>query len=78
MDHVVWQKTQYNFTLKKIICDRGGEFINNSMKQFCQERGIIIQNTMPYTPEQNGIAERKNRTLKECARSILIDSKLGH
>jgi hypothetical protein len=31
---------------------------------------------MPYTPEQNGIAERKNRTLRECARSILIDSGL--
>ena len=32
---------------------------------------------MPYTPEQNGVAERKNRTLKECARIILMDNKFG-
>ena len=47
------------------------------MKEFCSTHGIIIQKSVPYTPEQNGIAERKNRTLKECARAILIDSGLG-
>ena len=57
-----------------MITDSGTEFIYSTVKDYCEKNGLII---MPYTSEQNGIAERKNRTLKEFARSILMDSGLG-
>ena len=44
------------------------------MKTFCHEKGLVHQITCPYTPEQNGLSERKNRTLLEMARAMLIES----
>ncbi|XP_021991258.1 uncharacterized protein LOC110888019 [Helianthus annuus] len=46
------------------------------MEEFCVEKGILHEFRAPYTPQQNGVAERKNRTLIEAARSMLADSKL--
>ena len=46
------------------------------MKKFQSERGIVWQTTIPYTPEQNGVAERINRTILETAKSILPFAKL--
>ena len=54
---------------------RGGEF-ESPFEQICAESGIIHQTTAPYTPEQNGVAERKNRTLKEMMNAMLISSGL--
>eukprot|EP00253_Pinus_taeda_P035070 PITA_35070 len=56
----------------KILCsDQGGEYRLNEFMNFCKQHGIIQQFTVPHTPQQNGVAERKNRTLVECARSML-------
>lgn len=49
--------------------DRGGECLSNNFDEFCEENGIYRELTTPYTPEQNGVAERKNRTIIEMARS---------
>ena len=57
--------------IKKLRTDNGGEFCSNDFDAFCEELGIYKQLTAPYTPEQNGIAERKNRTIVEMARSML-------
>ncbi|KAJ0901311.1 putative RNA-directed DNA polymerase [Helianthus annuus] len=46
------------------------------MEEYCDERGILHEFSAPYTPQQNGVAERKNRTLIETARTMLADSKL--
>ena len=54
---------------KAIRLDRGKEFLNVST--WCQEKGIEIQKTAPYSPSQNGIAERMNRTLVEIARAMI-------
>lgn len=43
--------------------DRGGEYFMHDFNIFCEEHGIIHQCSAPYTPQQNGLAERKNRTL---------------
>lgn len=57
--------------LKVLRTDRGGEFISKEFASFCDEEGIKRELTAPYTPEQNGVAERKNRTVVEMARSML-------
>ncbi|GJR53335.1 retrovirus-related pol polyprotein from transposon TNT 1-94 [Tanacetum coccineum] len=57
--------------LKVLKTDRGGEFLSKEFSDFCFEHGIKRELTAPYTPEQNGVAERKNRTVVEMARSML-------
>ncbi|KAC9449885.1 hypothetical protein E3N88_45811 [Mikania micrantha] len=59
---------------KKIVnlrTDRGGEFCSKDFTKFCNECGVQRSLTAPYTPEQNGVAERKNRTVKEMMRSMI-------
>jgi len=69
-------ETQSGQKLRKVRTDRGGEYLNNELKDFYAEKGIIHQTTAPYTPEQNGKAERLNRTLMERVRAMLQDAKL--
>ncbi|GJY69122.1 putative ribonuclease H-like domain-containing protein [Tanacetum coccineum] len=56
--------------------DYGTEFKNKVMNQFCEMKGIKREFSVARTPQQNGVAERKNRTLIEAARTMLTDSKL--
>ncbi|GKA33419.1 putative ribonuclease H-like domain-containing protein, partial [Tanacetum coccineum] len=62
--------------VKMIRCDNGTEFKNREMNQFCEMKGILRQFSVARTPQQNGVAERRNRTLIEAARTMLADSKL--
>ncbi|GKC08279.1 putative ribonuclease H-like domain-containing protein [Tanacetum coccineum] len=64
--------------LKVIIsrCDNGGEFRNKKMDEFCSRKGIKREFSNARTPQQNGAAERRNRTLIEAARTMLADAKL--
>ncbi|KAJ0879369.1 putative RNA-directed DNA polymerase [Helianthus annuus] len=66
----------YQRRIKRLRSDNGIEFKNNKKEEFCEERGILHEFSAPYTPQQNGVAERKNRTLIETARTMLADSKL--
>nr|GEX67083.1 ribonuclease H-like domain-containing protein [Tanacetum cinerariifolium] len=63
-------------TLKVIRSDKGTEFKNNDLNQFYGIKGIKREFNVPRTPQQNGIVERKNRTLIEAARTMLADSLL--
>ena len=58
--------------------DRGSEYLNSTFKDYCDRKGIIHETTAPYTPEQNGVAERLNRTLMERVRAMLQDAELPH
>lgn len=58
-------------TVKTLLSDNGGEFVNAEVKNILNAHGITQRLTMPYTPEQNGCSERENRTLVEAARSII-------
>ena len=58
-------------TVKELLTDGGGEFDNKEFKQVTEENGIQHRFSMPFTPEQNGSAERENRTLVEAAHSML-------
>ncbi|GJV27660.1 putative ribonuclease H-like domain-containing protein [Tanacetum coccineum] len=62
--------------VKVIRCDNGTEFKNKEMNQFCEIKGILRQFSIARTPQQNGVAERRNRTLIEAARTMLANSKL--
>ncbi|GJW46067.1 putative ribonuclease H-like domain-containing protein [Tanacetum coccineum] len=62
--------------VKIIRSDNGTEFKNKVMDDFCKEKGIKREYSVARTPQQNGVAERKNRTLIEAARTMLADSKL--
>nr|GEV41270.1 ribonuclease H-like domain-containing protein [Tanacetum cinerariifolium] len=69
-------KNQLSLKVKIIRSDNGTEFKNNDLNQFCGMNGIKREFSVPRTPQQNGIAERKNRTLIEAARTMLADSLL--
>ncbi|XP_050672420.1 uncharacterized protein LOC126970513 isoform X1 [Leptidea sinapis] len=67
------------FTKKNIVClqsDNGTEYINNNFDKYLKENGIKKRLSAPYTPEQNGLTERKNRTLLDKARCMLIDANM--
>ena len=57
--------------IKSMRTDRGGEYLGEDFKTFLAEHGIKAQRTAPYTPQQNGVAERANRTIMESARAML-------
>ena len=56
---------------KAIQIDGGKEFVNETLKKWCREHGVEIHMTAPYSPSQNGVAERMNRTLVELSRAML-------
>ena len=60
-----------------IRCDSGGEWINNDLQAWARSKGIKFEFTAPYSPHQNGTSERKNRTLLDMARTLLIQAKLS-
>lgn len=70
-------KNECGSDVKILRTDNGLEFVNKDMNKFCEENGIKHQKTVPYTPEQNGCAERDNRTLKEAARTLLSSKNLN-
>ncbi|UYV84088.1 hypothetical protein LAZ67_X001141 [Cordylochernes scorpioides] len=63
-----------NLKVSKIKCDNGGEYVNEDIKSWCKAKGIIMDLTIPHSPQLNGKAERLNRTLMEKTRALLIDS----
>nr|GEU66832.1 retrovirus-related Pol polyprotein from transposon TNT 1-94 [Tanacetum cinerariifolium] len=62
--------------VKIIRCDNGREFRNKEMNDFCSQKGIKREFSNARTPQQNDVAERRNRTLIEAARIMLADAKL--
>ncbi|GJZ89240.1 putative ribonuclease H-like domain-containing protein [Tanacetum coccineum] len=69
-------KNQLNQKIKTIRCDNGTEFKNRDIIEFCGSKGIKREYNNARTPQQNGVAERKNMTLIEAARTMLADSFL--
>lgn len=69
--HVENQQSQ---KIKILRSDNGGEFCSAEMENYLKRHGIIHQKTVPYTPEQNGLSERYNRSIVEKARCLLYDA----
>ena len=75
-EYVWFIENQTGNTVKFVVTDNGTEFVNRSVKIFFKEHGISHETPAPYCPESNGKIERDNRTIKDCARTILLASGL--
>ena len=62
--------------IKALRTYRGREYLSEQFKIFCDEKGIARQLTIHYTPQQNGVAERRNRTLFDMVRSMMAQANL--
>ena len=75
-EYVRYVQTKFGKTPKKIRSDRGGEYTAERLQTFLKDERIRAELTTPYTPQQNGCAQRKNRSLTEMTRCMLKDSGL--
>ena len=71
---VSFLKTQFSTHIK--ILRSGGEYMSNTFQSFLQNEGILSQRSCPSTPQQNGVAERKNRHLLDVVRTLLLESSV--
>ncbi|KAK8931244.1 hypothetical protein KSP39_PZI016331 [Platanthera zijinensis] len=69
-------ENETSLKLKCLRSDNGGEYCDLEFKEFCCKAGIRREYTVPRTPQQNGVAERMNRTITERARSMRLHSGL--
>ncbi|GKB30029.1 retrotransposon protein, putative, ty1-copia subclass [Tanacetum coccineum] len=75
----VFQKeveNQLGKTIKSLRSDRGGEYMSQEFLDHLKEHGIIAHRTPPYTPQHNGVSERRNRTLLDMVRSMMSQTTL--
>jgi hypothetical protein len=68
-------QNEFGLKIKKIRSDNGTEFKNSQIEGFLEEEGIKHEFSSPYTPQQNSVVERKNRTLLDMARTMLEEYK---
>ena len=76
---VAWKKmveVQSERKIKRLRTDNGLEFCNQSMDKLCRDSGIKRHKTCPYTPQQNGVSERMNRSIMDKVRSMLHETGL--
>lgn len=69
-------QTQFGTKIKVIRSDNGTEFVNRRMTEFLNSRGVLHQRSCAYTPQQNGIVERKHKHLLQVARALMFQSGL--
>lgn len=64
------------FVCSRIRMDQGGEYTSTELKNFCKQKGIKTEYTLAYTPQQNGVSERANRTLLDKVRAMFTETNL--
>lgn len=69
-------KTQFNRHVKRIRTDNGTEFFNNECCSLLKSLGIVHESSCSYTPQQNGVVERKHRHILEVARAIKFQGNI--
>jgi transposase InsO family protein len=70
-------ENQLKRKIKWLSSDRGGEYFSGDFSDFCVEHGIIHERTPPYSPQSNGVTERKNHTLTDLVNAMLETSGLS-
>ena len=63
--------------VKLLRTDNGGEFCSNAFNDYCRKEGIVRHLTIPYTPQQNGVAERTNMTIISKARCMISNARMS-
>jgi len=66
-------RTQFNTSIKVLRSDNAKEYMSNTFKNFLGTHGIHHQTSCPYTPQRNGVAERKNRHFLVVTRTLLME-----
>lgn len=74
--YIILVQNQFNAQIKSFRSDNGTEFINGKVGKLFRDYGIMHQRTCIYSPEQNGIVERRHRNLLETARALMFESGL--
>lgn len=77
IDFKAYVEKQTGSKIKKLRTDNGREYLSNAFEMFLKKNGIQHQLTTPYTPQQNGVAERFNRTIIERAKCMIFDANLS-
>lgn len=75
-EYVKMTQAMFNCNISKLRCDNGGEYTSKQFIDYCKSNGIILDYTVPYTPQQNGKAERMNRSLVERSRAMISESNV--
>jgi hypothetical protein len=73
-EYKAYAENKLGYKIGALRCDNGGEYMSNAFRSYLKENGISSEVTTPHTPEQNGVAERMNRTLIESAKAMLSHS----
>jgi len=71
---VAYIDNQFSTCIKMLRSDSNGEYMSHEFHDFLHHKGIVSQCSCPYTPQQNGVAERKNRHLLDVVRILLLES----
>ena len=72
-------ENQSSRKIRALRLDNGGEYISGEFNDFCRKAGIKSELTVPYNPQQNGVAERKNKTICEAAgTAVYVQNKCHH
>jgi transposase InsO family protein len=74
--YMILVENQLDKSIKALRTDCGREYLSEQFKELCEEKGIKRELTMPRTPQQNGVAEKRNRTLLEMIRSMMAQANL--
>jgi len=74
--YIAMAEAHFDSTISRLRCDNGGEYVGQRFMEFCRMKGIQMEFTVPYTPQQNGVSERFNRTILDKARAMIADSNL--
>ena len=70
-------ENQLEMKVQRLRSDHGGEYFSSEFSEFYVENGIIHERTLPYSPQSNGVAERKNHTLTELVNAMLGTARLS-
>lgn len=77
-EYKAYVENKTGYKIGALRCDNGGEYMSNAFGSYLKEHGITREVTTPYSPEQNGVAERMNRTLIESAKAMLFHSGMSN
>lgn len=76
LSFLAYFENQFSTSIKTLSTDSGGEYLSTEFQAFLASKGIIHQHSYPSTPQQNGVAECKNRHLLDVVRTLLLESSV--